>query len=195
MADGVTETVQDPNVEVQDNSITMEQYNLLQDQLKLERGKTSSLDSKVAELMQLTKDKEKAIEDIKTSKMSETERVTMELEKMKLDFQNERQSRTIADNKARALELMSENGIDKRYIDFIPLDNVDNMTAKLNSLSELAKETMQLGAKQVVKKIGGSIPTGGIATNGMISKEQLSSMSKAQINEAFDKGLIEGIGN
>ena len=62
MENGVTETVQDSNVEVQDNqSVSMEQFNLLQEQLKLERGKTSSLDSKVAELMQLTKDKEKAI--------------------------------------------------------------------------------------------------------------------------------------
>ena len=132
MIDGVTEAVQDPSVEVQDNSVNMEQFNLLQEQLKLERGKTSSLDSKVAELMQLTKDKEKAIEDIKTSKMSESEKLSMELEKMKLDFQTERQSRTRADNKNKALELMRAKGIDQRYIDFIPLDNAEDKPRALN---------------------------------------------------------------
>ena len=191
MIDGVTETVQDQNVEVQDNSVNMEQFNLLQEQLKLERGKTSSLDSKVAELMQLTKDKEKAIEDIKTSKMSESEKLSMELEKMKLDFQTERQSRTRADNKSKALELMQERGIDKRYLDFIPLDNADDMAAKLESLSILATETMKQGAQNVVNQLGGNVPTGGQQpVGGNVTYDQYKTMSVTEQNKVLSENRL-----
>ena len=124
--------------------------------------------------------------------MSETERVTMELEKMKLDFQTERQSRTRADNKSKALELMQERGIDKRYLDFIPLDNIEDMTAKLESLTILASETMKQGAQNVVNQLGGNVPTGGQQpTGGSVTYDQYKTMSVPEQNKVLAENRLK----
>lgn len=197
MSDGVTEMVQDPNNSVlEEKPVTQEQFKTLMEQLEIKNKQVSSLDSKVSDYQKQLKEKEEAIEKVKTEGLTESERLKLEFDKLQMDFRNEQSSRTKADNKAKALEIMQENGIDKRYIDFVPLDDSEAMIERLNNLSVIAQDAVLQGAKSVVNKLGGSVPTGGNRpSGGIVTKEQIKTMSKAEINKAFVEGRIEGIGN
>lgn len=196
MPDSVTETVQDQDNNVLEKMKVLQEQNLkLMEQMELEKKQRSSLDAKVSEYQQQLKEKELTLETIKTNKLSETEKMQMEMEKIKLDFQNERNSRTKAENRSKALEIMSENGIDKRYIDFIPLDDGEAMIERLNGLSLIAKDTMQEGARSVVNKLGGNVPAGGNIPAGKITRQQYKALSPSERDKAFKEGRIIGIGS
>lgn len=194
MEDSVTETVQDTKSEVLEKPVTQEQFNKLMDQLEIKNKQVSSLDSKVSEYQKMLKEKEESLKTIETSKLTQAEQMQLELDKMKMEFQNERSSRTKADNKAKALEIMQDKGIDKRYIDFIPLDDTEAMIERLNGLADITKDVMQAGAKQVVSKLGGdNVPTGGDIPQGKITVEQWKSLSDSEKDKAFREKRIVGM--
>ena len=158
------------------------------DKLKLDNA---GLDRKIGELSTAQKELLADNEAIKTSKLSDEEKRQLEFDKLKMDFQNERTERTKANNKATALELMNDNGIDKRFINLIPLDNTDAMMEKLNELSLIATDMRQAGAQTVINKLGGNVPTGGIVpTSGRLTTEQYKSLSASDRNKAFNEGRV-----
>lgn len=196
--DGATVEVQDPTAnEAENTQVTMEQFTQLQSQLELERKQRSSLDSKVSEYQKMLKEKEEALETVKNSNLSESEKLKLDFEKLQMEMQSEKAERRRATNKAKALELMSEKGIDKRYLDFIPLDDSEAMIEKLNGLSLIASDVMAQGAQSVVNKLGGgNIPAGGaVPSSGTITIEQYKSLSEADRAKAFKQGRIQGFGN
>ena len=102
--DGATVEVQDPTAnEVENTQVTMEQFTQLQSQLELERKQRSSLDSKVSEYQKMLKEKEEALETVKNSNLSESEKLKLDFEKLQMEMQSEKAERRRAkvENKSR----------------------------------------------------------------------------------------------
>lgn len=183
---------QDPQThEVDSPQVTIEQFNELQSQLELERKQRSSLDSKVSEYQKMLKEREEALEQTKQAGLSESEKLELQLKQLQMEVQTEKQERTRATNKAKALELMNENGIDRRLIDLIPLDDLDSMTEKIKILSEVSQDTIQKGAQQVVNKIGATTPTGGTPTGGFVTLDQYRQMSTAEQDRVLTENRLK----
>jgi len=185
-----TEMGQVQENKVEDSTNYRELTEQLTKQLELTKNELSSRDSKIGEYQKELTGYKTNMEELKTANLSETEKLNLKLKELELNVQSERSERTRATNKADAIKLMSDKGIDPALISLIPLDDIDSMNKAIETLGESAQKQMQQGAQQVVNKLGSNVPTGGVPSGGMVTWEQYKQMSLPEQNKVLTESRL-----
>lgn len=192
MSEQATEMGQVPDKPQEDSINYRELSEQLTKQLESTKKELSSRDSKIGEYQKNITDYQTNLEEIKNANLSEAEKMNLKLKELELTVQSERSERTRATNKAEAIKLMNEQGIDTGLIGLVPLDDLDRMKQSIEILSNSAQKQMQQGAQSVVNQIGSNnVPTGGVPTGGIVTFDEYKTMTTAEQDKVLSEKRLK----
>jgi hypothetical protein len=126
---------------------------------------------------------EKANQIEKFSKLSETDKMTEELEQLKREKQEFLLEKTLLDNRAQAVKELESRQVPVKYAELLLDPDAEKMFDKIKSFEKSYKADI---AAEVKSKLNSSNPKVAVTTSGEITKEQFKAMSIAKQTEIYN---------
>lgn len=145
----------------------------------------SETDKVRGEYSKKLKDKEKELEDIRVSSMSEEEKKADEIKKAKDALDKERAELTLAKLTLETVDLLKANNLPLDAKDFLIGKDSDSTKANIEAFKTMFASALESAVQERFKQTGKEHVEG--TKTGRYTQEDVAKMSPAEINANWDK--------
>ena len=147
------------------------------------RNELSTRDKKITELVGVRNELETKAKEIEESKLSDLEKMQLQLNEVTHQLTEQQRQTMIAKNKASALEVFEKESLPIELIDFVPLDSRDSMGEKIDKLKAIV-DGIRTNIKDSYAKCNGDrVSTG--AKIGELSNVKAEDMTADQVTQLY----------
>ena len=135
-------------------------------------------DKRITQFQKTLEKKQREAEKLRN--MNEEDKKNYELEQRELAIEEKEKQLAILENKQEGLSILLEKGLDPKLIDFVLVEDAEEMYKKIGSLEKAMKASVKA---EVEKRIGGSSPKKAEVDSNNLTKDQFNKLSLAELQQ------------
>lgn len=147
-----------------------------------EKELQSEVDRRVNQALNKIKkeNNDKLKEAEKLARMNEQEKYAYELEQREKAIAEKERQLNLAENKAEAMKVLADRGLNAGLVDFIVSDNADDMKANIDLLDKYFKASVKT---EVEKRLQTKTPKRNLPLEETMDKDKFSKLSTVELME------------